>query len=60
MPDAVQEAIRDIPKDYGGENIKRLLLTIMGAGGIRLRRQGKSITSLDTLGQHIRSPVCQG
>ena len=60
MPDAVQEAIRDIPKDYGGENRKRLLLTVMGAGGIRLRRQGKFITSLDTLGEHILSSVRQG
>jgi hypothetical protein len=40
LPDAVREAIRDIPNDYGGDNRKRILLTVMAAGGIRLRGHG--------------------
>jgi hypothetical protein len=60
LPDIVTEAIRDIPRDCGGENHKKLLFTFMAAGGIRLRGHGKPITLLDTLGQHILSPVCQG
>jgi hypothetical protein len=59
MPDAVREAIRDIPKDYGSKNWKRLLIPVVAAGGIRLPGQGKPNASLDTLGQHKLSSVCQ-
>jgi hypothetical protein len=40
LPDAVQEAIKDIPNDYGGESRKKILLTVMAEGGIRLRGHG--------------------
>ena len=40
LPDSVREEIQDIPNDYCGEKRKRILLTVMGAGGIRLRGHG--------------------
>ena len=40
LPDSVWDAIRDTPNDYGGPNRKRILLTVMAAGGIRLRGHG--------------------
>jgi hypothetical protein len=40
LPDPVQEAVRDIPNDCGGEGRKRIRLTVMAAGGIRLRGHG--------------------
>jgi hypothetical protein len=44
LPDAVREANQGIPNDYGGENRKKILLTVMAAGGIRLRGHGDSLT----------------
>lgn len=40
LPDAVREAISDIPNDYDGENRKKILLAVMASGGIRLRGHG--------------------
>jgi hypothetical protein len=40
LPDSVREAIRDISNDYHGPNRKRILLTVMADGGIRLRGHG--------------------
>ena len=40
LPDSVREAIADIPNDYAGENRKRILLTVMAAGGVRMRGHG--------------------
>jgi len=39
-PDDVREAIRDIPNDYHGPTRKKILLTVMAVGGIRLRGPG--------------------
>jgi hypothetical protein len=40
LPDTVREAVRGIENDFIGENRKRILLTVMAAGGIRLRGHG--------------------
>ncbi|MGA2606222.1 MAG: hypothetical protein ABSH01_02050 [Terriglobia bacterium] len=40
LSDVVREHIRDIPNDYSGENRRRILLTVMADGGIRLRGHG--------------------
>jgi hypothetical protein len=37
LPEAVQEAIQDIPNDYAGENRKKILLVEIAAGGLSLR-----------------------
>ena len=40
LPDCVREAIADIPNDYSGPRRKQILLTVMAAGGIRMRGHG--------------------
>ena len=40
LADSVREAIRDIPNDPHSTNRKRILLTVMADGGIRLRGHG--------------------
>jgi hypothetical protein len=44
LPDSVKLAIQDIPNDYSGENRKKILLTVMATGGIRLRGHGDWVT----------------
>jgi hypothetical protein len=44
IPASVWEAIRDISNDYGGESRKTILLTVMAAGGIRMRGHADFVT----------------
>jgi len=59
LPDAVREAIRDIPNDYGGENRKRILLTVIAAGGIRLRGHGDWVSIEFTVGTASALRACR-
>jgi hypothetical protein len=44
LPDTVREAIEHVENDYFGESRKRILLTVMAAGGVRLRGHGDWVT----------------
>jgi hypothetical protein len=59
MPPSVWESIRDIPSDYGGENRKRILLAVMGAGGIRMRGHGDVVVFEFTVDAKVALPACR-
>ena len=54
------EAVRDIPNDYGGESRKTILLTVMGAGGIRMRGHGDVVVFEFTVDYRVALSACRG
>ncbi|MGA2608310.1 MAG: hypothetical protein ABSH01_12745 [Terriglobia bacterium] len=59
LPDAVREAISDIPNDYDGENRKKILLAVMASGGIRLRGHGDWVAIEFTVGTASALLACR-
>jgi hypothetical protein len=59
LPASVWETVRDIPNDYGGENRKRILLAVMGAGAIRMRCHPDFVTFEFTVDATVALPACR-
>jgi hypothetical protein len=60
LPDDVWQAVRFIPNDYGGLNREKILLTVMAAGGIRMRCHGTVIVFEFTVGTMDALRACRG
>jgi hypothetical protein len=59
LPTSVWETIRDIPNDYGGDNRKAILVTVMAAGGIRMRGHGDVVVFEFTCDSKIALSACR-
>jgi len=59
LPDSVRLAIQGIFNDHG-ENRKKILLTVMAAGGIRLRGHGDWVAIEFTVDTTTALPACRG
>jgi hypothetical protein len=58
LPDTAREAVQNIENDFG-ENRKRILLTVMAAGGVRLRGHGDWLTVEFTIDTASALLACQ-
>src|SRR5208282_2757149 len=59
LPSSVWDEIHITPNDYGGENRKRILLTVMAAGGIRMRGHGNVVVFEFTIGTKQALDACK-
>lgn len=59
LPVSIWETIRDIPNDYGGPNRKKILLTVMDAGGTRMRGHGDVVVFEFTCNSKVALPACR-
>jgi hypothetical protein len=59
LPTSVWEAIRSTPNDYSGENRREILLTVMAAGGIRMRRHGDVVVFEFTCDSKVAFVACR-
>jgi hypothetical protein len=60
LPTSVWKIIRVIPNDYGGDNRKAILLTVMDAGGIRMRGHGDVVVFEFTCDSKLALTACRG
>lgn len=60
LPDSVREAIADIPNDYSGPRRKQILMTVMAAGGIRMRGHGDVLVFEFTAAAAAALAACRG
>ncbi len=59
LAESAWEAIRYIPNDYSGKNRERIVLAVMGVGGIRMRGHGDFITIEFTVDWVVALRACR-